>query len=72
MNEITKKQKDNTSKKLKQLGITTEKEILNIKVSDLRNINENDKIEKLTLKDIDVIWLMQDAIKNKKLLDFFI
>lgn len=72
MNEITKKQKDNTSKKLKQLGITTEKEILNIKVSDLRNINENDKIEKLTLKDIEVIWLMQDAIKNKKLLDFFI
>lgn len=72
MNEITKKQKDNTSKKLKQLGFTTEKEILNIKVSDLRKMNENDEIEKLTLKDIEVIWLMQDAIKNKKLLDFFI
>ena len=72
MNEKKKKQKDNTSKKLKQLEITTEKEILNIKVSDLRKMNENDEIEKLTLKDIEVIWLMQDAIKNKKLLDFFI
>ena len=72
MNEITQKQKNKLVKKLKQLGFTTEKDILNIKVSDLWKKTADDKIENWTMKDIEIIWLMQDAIENKSLLSFFV
>ena len=72
MNEITQKQKSKLVKKLKQLGFTTEKDILNIKVSDLRKKTADDKMENWTMKDIEIIWLMQEAIENKNLLSFFV
>ena len=49
-----------------------EKDILNMKVSELKKINQNDNIPKLTLKDIETIWSMQEAIENKWLWNFFI
>ena len=72
MNEVTQKQKNKLVKKLKQLGLTTEKDILNIKVSDLRKKTADDKMENWTMKDIEIIWLMQEAIENKNLLGFFV
>lgn len=72
MNEVTQKQKNKLVKKLKQLGLTTEKDILNIKVSDLRKKTADDKMENWTMKDIEIIWLMQESIENKNLLGFFV
>lgn len=64
-------QKNKLLKKLKAINITTEKDILNIKVSDLKKINENENIENLNIKDIEMLWLMQEAIEKKSLLEFF-
>lgn len=71
MAEYNAKQKNKLLKKLKSINITTEKDILNIKISDLKKINELENTSKLNIKDIEIIWLMQEAIENKKLLDFF-
>ena len=30
-----------------------------------------ENIQNLTLKDIEIIWLMQEAIEKKSLLEFF-
>ena len=61
----------NLVQKLKSINITNEKDILNLKVSELRNINKIEEIPKLTIKDIEIIWLMQEAIEKKNLLEFF-
>ena len=57
--------------KLKKINILNEKDILNIKVSQLKKINEDEELSNLTIKDIQIIWLMQEAIENKTLLEFF-
>lgn len=49
-------------KKLEKINIITEKEILNIKVLDLKKLKEQDKIN---LKDIEIIWEIQDMIQDK-------
>lgn len=49
-------------KKLEQINIITEKEILNIKVLDLKKLKEQDKVN---LKDIEIIWEIQDMIQDK-------
>lgn len=71
MSEYTQKQKKNLLKKLKAINITNEKDILNIKVSELKKINQNENISNLTIKDIEMLWIMQEAIENKSLFDFF-
>ena len=71
MAEYNSKQKNNLLKKLKSINITNEKDILNVKVSDLKKINQNEDIANLTIKDIEILWLMQEAIEKKTLLDFF-
>lgn len=71
MAEYNTKQKNKLLKKLKSINITNEKDILNIKVSELKKINQDESISNLNMKDIEIIWLMQEAIENKKLLDFF-
>lgn len=71
MTEYNSKQKNNLLKKLKSINITNEKDILNVKVSDLKKINQNEDIANLTIKDIEILWLMQEAIEKKTLLDFF-
>ena len=58
-------QKNKVFKKLKKINILTEKDILNLKVSKLN------EIENLTIKDIEIILQMQEAIENKKMLEFF-
>lgn len=71
MLEYNSKQKKNLLKKLKAINMTNEKDILNIKVSELKKINQNENISNLTIKDIEMLWIMQEAIENKSLFDFF-
>ena len=71
MAEFSSIQKNKLVQKLKGINVTTEKEILNLKVAELKKINEIDNIKNLTLKDIEIIWLMQEAIEKKSLLEFF-
>ena len=71
MSEYNSKQKKNLLKKLKAINMTNEKDILNIKVSELKKINQNENISNLTIKDIEMLWIMQEAIENKGLWDFF-
>ena len=72
MSEYNSKQKKNLLKKLKAINMTNEKDILNIKVSELKKINQNENISNLTIKDIEMLWIMQEAIENKGLWDFFV
>lgn len=71
MSEYNSKQKKNLLKKLKAINMTNEKDILNIKVAELKKINQNENISNLTIKDIEMLWIMQEAIENKSLFDFF-
>lgn len=72
MPENSSKSKKNLLKKLKSINMTNEKDILNMKVSELKKINQNEDIQNLTLKDIETIWIMQEAIETKGLWNFFI
>ena len=71
MSEYNSKQKKNLLKKLKAINMTNEKDILNMKVAELKKINQNEDILNLTIKDVEMIWIMQEAIENKSLFDFF-
>ncbi|MBE5820573.1 MAG: hypothetical protein E7310_07200 [Clostridiales bacterium] len=68
MANITTIQKNKLLRKLRNINVLNEKDILNLKVYELKKIKDNDK---LTLNDIEIIWLMQEAIEKKSLLDFF-
>ena len=72
MSECTQKQKKNLLKKLKAINMTNEKDILNMKVAELKKINQNEDILNLTIKDVEMIWIIQEAIENKGLWDFFV
>lgn len=72
MSEYKSKQKKNLLKKLKAINMTNEKDILNMKVAELKKINQNEDILNLTIKDVEMIWIMQEAIENKGLWDFFV
>ena len=72
MSEYNSKQKKNLIKKLKAINMTNEKDILNMKVAELKKINQNEDILNLTIKDVEMIWIMQEAIENKGLWDFFV
>lgn len=71
MAEYSVKQKNKLLQKLKEINVTTEKDILNLKIIDLKKINEIEKIENITIRDIFIIWQIQEAIENKSLLNFF-
>lgn len=71
MSDYTSLQKNRLAQKLKSINVVTEKDIMNLKVSELKKINELENIQNLTLKDIEIIWLMQEAIEKKNLLEFF-
>lgn len=71
MAKYSNNQKNKVLQKLKVINLTSEKDILNLKVSELKKINGIEEIEKLTIKDIEIIWQMQDAINTKSLLEFF-
>lgn len=72
MREYNSKQKKNLLKKLKAINMTNEKDILNMKVAELKKINQNEDILNLTIKDVEMIWIMQEAIENKGLWHFFV
>ena len=71
MSEYNSKQKKNLLKKLKAINMTNEKDILNNKETELKKINQNENISNLIIKDIEMLWIMQEAIENKSLFDFF-
>lgn len=71
MAQFTANQRNKLLKKLKSLNVITEKDILNVKVSDLKKLKEIENIENLTMKDVEILWLMQEAIEKKSLLEFF-
>lgn len=70
MTEFNSIQKNKLVKKLKGINKTKEKDILNLKVSELRKIKEDENIPNLTINDVEIIWQMQDAIKGKELLEY--
>lgn len=70
MAEFNVIQKNKLVKKLKGINKAKEKDILNLKVSELRKINEDENIPNLTINDVEIIWQMQDAIKGKELLEY--
>lgn len=72
MSEYNSKQKKNLLKKIKAINMTNEKDILNMKVAELKKINQNEDILNLTIKDVEMIWIVQEAIENKGLWDFFV
>lgn len=71
MAQITANQKKKLLKKLKSINIITEKDILNLKVADLKKLKEIQNIKDFNMKDIEVLWIMQEAIEKKSLLEFF-
>ena len=71
MAKYTANQKSKLVKKLKNINIVTEKDILNLKVTDLKKLKQAENKTIITIADIELIWLMQEAIENKKLLEFF-
>ena len=71
MAEYSSIQKNELVQKLKSINITNEKDILNLKVAELKKINAVENIQNLIIKDIEIIWLMQEAIEKKNLLEFF-
>ena len=72
MSANSSKNKKNLIKNLKSIGMANEKDVLNMKVSELKKINQNEDIPNVTLKDIETIWIIQDAIETKGLWNFFI
>lgn len=70
MAKYTANQKSKLFKKLKDINIVTEKDILNLKVADLKKLKQAENKISITIADIELIWLMQEAIDNKKLLEF--
>lgn len=72
MSENSSKNKKNLIKKLKTINMTNEKDVLNMKVSELKKINQNEDIPNVTLKDIETIWIIQEAIETKGLWNFLI
>lgn len=72
MSKYTINQKNKVFKKLKKINITTEKDILNLKVADLKKLKQTQKGNSITNTDLEIIWLMQEAIEKKRLLEFFI
>lgn len=71
MAEYSSIQKNKLVQKLKSINVTNEKDILNLKVAELKKINATENIQNLTIRDIEIIWLMQEAIEKKNLLEFF-
>ena len=62
MSKYTSNEKNKLIEKLKKINITNEKDVLNLKVSELKKINQAEDIPNITLKDIQIIWLMQVVI----------
>ena len=70
MAKITVNQKQKLINRLKKIDIKSEKEILNVKISDLKKLTEIENGKSFSGKDIELLWLIQDAITQKKILDF--
>ncbi len=65
-------QKNKVFKKLRKINIVTEKDILNLKVSELKKIKQLEENPNLSINDLEIIWLIQEAIENKNLLEFML
>lgn len=65
MAKCTVNQKKKIINRLKEINIITEKDILNLKVSKLKELKEQGKI---TIADIETIWNIQDVISERDIL----
>lgn len=65
MAKCTVNQKKKIINRLKEIDIVTEKDILNLKVSKLKELKEKGKI---TISDIETIWNIQDVISERDIL----
>ena len=65
MGKVTLNQKRKMLIKLQKIGINTEKEILNLKVQKLKELKNT---EKITMNEIEVIWLLQEDLEHKDIL----
>jgi len=55
-------QMKNEMKKLSKIGILGERAILNLKLSDLYKLKEQNTV---SMKDIEIIWKIQEMIQDK-------
>lgn len=60
-------QKNKVYKKIKKIGKAKEKDILNLKVKDLKKIKE---LDKFNFSELEIIWLMQEAIEKERFIEF--
>lgn len=62
MENYTVNQMKKVIDKLKRINIISEKEIINLKVSDIKKLKEENK---LAMRDIEIIWKIQEMIQEK-------
>lgn len=48
--------------KLKKINVIAEKDIINLKVSDIKKLKQESTI---TMRDIEIIWKIQEMIQEK-------
>ena len=72
MARYTSKQKENVARKLQLINIKSDKDVLNMKVSELKKMKAVDAKEIITIRDIEIIWLIQDAIKDGNMFGFLV
>lgn len=65
MAKITIIQKKKMLDKLKNIGIVTEKDILNLKVYKAKELKEQGKV---TTNDLEIIWNIQETLMQKDIL----
>lgn len=65
MAKITIIQKKKMLDKLKNIGIVTEKDILNLKVYKVKELKEQGKV---TTNDLEIIWNIQETLMQKDIL----
>lgn len=65
MAKITIIQKKKMLEKLKNIGIVTEKDILNLKVYKAKELKEQGKV---TTNDLEIIWNIQETLMQKDIL----
>lgn len=68
--KFTINQKKKLINRLKKINISTEKELLNVKISDLKKLAEVENGKILNAKDIELLLLIQNAIISKNVLNF--
>ena len=70
MAKFTSNQKKKLVNRLKKIQVISEKDLLNVKVSDLKKLAEIENGKVFSQNDIKLLWLIQDAINRKIVFNF--